>query len=108
MKSILAVLVTVISLHSYSQTKIDYLENNRFDMTESNFDFPQKKFNINGFGAYHGSVKTEAVEHALLTSLTKAGAIEYYLPETDFSLGHFLNKYLQTGDTLLLKDLVIN
>ncbi len=77
-------------------------------MTEPNFDFPQKDFNIIGFGAYHGSVKTEAVEHALLTSLTKAGAIQYYLPETDFSLGHFFNTYLQTGDTLLLKDLVSN
>ncbi|WP_324026827.1 hypothetical protein QSV08_04095 [Maribacter sp. BPC-D8] len=108
MKNILVVLVAVISLHSYSQTKIDYLENNRFDMTESNFNFPQKNFNIIGFGAYHGSVKTETAEHALLTSLTKAGAVEYYLPETDFSLGHFFNTYLQTGDTLLLKDLVSN
>ncbi|MEP2237677.1 MAG: hypothetical protein ABJI22_04890, partial [Maribacter sp.] len=44
----------------------------------------------------------------LLTSLTKDGIIEYYLPETDFSLGHFFNTYLQTGDTLLLKDLVSN
>lgn len=77
-------------------------------MAESNFDFPQKDFNIIGFGAYHGSVKTEVIEHALLTSLTKAGAIQYYLPETDFSLGHFFNTYLQTGDTLLLKDLVSN
>ena len=77
-------------------------------MTEPNFDLPQKDFNIIGFGAYHGSVKTETAEHALLTSLTKAGAIQYYLPETDFSLGHFFNIYLQTGDTLLLKDLVSN
>ncbi|WP_424000421.1 hypothetical protein [Maribacter sp. IgM3_T14_3] len=106
MKSILVALVTIISLHS--QSKVDYLEQNRFDLTKSNFDFPQKDFSIIGFGAYHGSVKTEAAEHNLLNSLTKSGAIEYYLPETDFSLGHFLNQYLQTGDTLLLKDLVIN
>ncbi|TDT45476.1 hypothetical protein CLV90_2564 [Maribacter spongiicola] len=108
MKRLFTVLFTLLSLHSYSQSKVDYLENNRFDMTGPNFDFPQKDFNIIGFGAYHGSVKTEAVEHALLTSLTKVDAIQYYLPETDFSLGHYFNTYLQTGDTLLLKDLVIN
>ncbi|MGO4918927.1 hypothetical protein [Maribacter spongiicola] len=108
MKSILVALVTIISLHSYSQSKVDYLEQNRFDLTESNFDFPQKDFSIIGFGAYHGSAKTEAVELTLLNSLTKNGIIEYYLPETDFSLGYFFNKYLQMGDTLLLKDLVFN
>lgn len=108
MKSILVALVTFISVHSYSQSKVDYLQQNRFDLTESNFDFPQRDFNIIGFGAYHGSAKTEAVEYKFLNSLAKNGIIEYYLPETDFNLGHFFNKYLQTGDTLLLKDLVFN
>ena len=108
MKTILTILFTFLMLQGYSQTKTDYLKKNRFDLTSSNFDFPQKDFKIIGFGAYHGSAKTEKTEYALLKSLTKDGTIKYYLPETDFSIGHFFNQYLKTGDTLLLKDLVNN
>lgn len=106
MKEICIILLAFVSLQTYSQTKIKYLENNRFDLTSSEFDFPQKDFKIIGFGAYHGSAKTEETEHALLQSLTKNGTIKYYLPETDFSIGHYFNQYLKTGDTLLLRDLV--
>ncbi|MGO3183467.1 MAG: hypothetical protein ACTIJ9_11620 [Aequorivita sp.] len=106
MKKIYILLLVLLPLQTYSQTKIEYLENNRFDLTSSEVDFPQKDFKIIGFGAYHGSAKTEETEHALLKSLTKNGTIKYYLPETDFSIGHYFNQYLKTGDTLLLKDLV--
>lgn len=106
MKKIYIILLVLISLQAYSQTKLEYLENNRFDLSSSEFDFPQKDFKIIGFGAYHGSAKTEETEHTLLKSLTKNGTIKYYLPETDFSIGHYFNQYLKTGDTLLLKDLV--
>jgi hypothetical protein len=108
MKKIFIILLALISQLTYSQTKTEYLENNRFDLTSSEFDFPQKDFKIIGFGAYHGSARTELTEYALLKSLTKDGTIKYYLPETDFSIGHFFNQYLQTGDTLLLKELVNN
>ncbi|TYB75868.1 hypothetical protein [Bizionia myxarmorum] len=106
MKNIFIILLTFLSVHSYSQNKLKYLENNRFDLTSSKFDFPQKDFKIIGFGAYHGSSKTEQTEHVLLKSLTKNGTVKFYLPETDFSIAHYFNKYLKTGDTLLLKDLV--
>ncbi|MFA5298040.1 MAG: hypothetical protein WC389_07510 [Lutibacter sp.] len=106
MKKTLILLLAFVTFHSYAQNKIEYLEKNRFDLTSSDFDFPQKDFKIIGFGAYHGSAKTEQTEHALLKSLTKNGTIKYYLPETDFSIGHYFNRYLKTGDTLLLKDLV--
>lgn len=102
------ILLIFISFRANSQNKIDYLEQNRFDMTASEFEFPQTDFNIIGFGAYHGSSKTETTEYFLLKSLTGSGTIKYYLPETDFSLAHFFNAYLESGDTLLLKDLVIH
>lgn len=107
MKIILTLLLAFLSIQSHSQTKENYLKNNRFDLNTS-VDFPQKEFKIIGFGAYHGSAKTEKAEHALLKSLTKNGTISYYLPETDFSIGYYFNEYLKTGDSLLLKDLVLN
>lgn len=106
MKTLIFILIIVASLQSCKQTKTVYLEKNRFDLTSTDFNFPQKNFKIIGFGAYHGSAKTELTENALLKSLTKKGTIKYYLPETDFSIGYYFNQYLKKGDTLLLKDLV--
>lgn len=106
MNKILLLLLSLSVFHSFGQSKIEYLVNNRFDLNSEDFDFPQKEFKILGFGAYHGSAKTEKAEYFLLNSLTKNGTVKYYLPETDFSIGHYFNKYLKTGDTLLLKDLV--
>lgn len=106
MKHSILVLFALFSLTGFSQTKLEYLQNNRFDLTKSGFDFPQKNFQLMGFGAYHGSQKTETTEIALIESLTKDGTIKYYLPETDFSIAHYFNEYLKTGDTLLLKELV--
>ena len=108
MRKIFILLLTFVILQSCTQTKTSCLEKNRFNLTSSDFDFPQKDFKIIGFGAYHGSAKTELTEYTLLKSLTKDGTIKYYLPETDFSIGHFFNQYLKTGDTLLLKDLIYN
>jgi hypothetical protein len=107
MNKILIILISLVILQSCQKTKTEYLKENRFDLTSSNFDFPQKDFRIIGFGAYHGSAKTEQAEYSLLKSLTKNGDIKYYLPETDYSTGYFFEKYLKTGDTLLLKDLII-
>lgn len=98
----------IISPNASAQNKIDYLKKNRFDLEKKNFKFPQQNFNIIGFGAYHGSSKTENAEFALLNSLTKIGKIKYYLPETDFSIAYYFNEFLKTGDTLLLRDLVLN
>jgi len=106
MRNIFVLLLIALNLTTYSQTKLAYLQNNRFDLTTSEFEFPQKDLNLIGFGAYHGSQKTETTEIALLKSLTKEGLIKYYLPETDFSIAYYFNAYLKTGDTILLKDLV--
>lgn len=106
MKQLFITLLTIISFSSYSQNKQEYLKNNRFDLSASKFQFPEKDFTIIGFGAYHGSVKIEDAEIALLKSLNFNKSIKYYLPETDYSIAHYFNKYLIDGDTLLLKDLV--
>ncbi|WP_313349321.1 hypothetical protein [Empedobacter sp.] len=95
-----------ISSFVFAQNKAKYLESNRFDLTKSDLKFPQNKFNLIGFGAYHGSAKTENVEINLLNSILKNNSIKYYLPETDFSIAHYFNEYLKTGDTHQLKDLV--
>ncbi len=107
MNKVLIIIISFLVLQSCTQTKIDYLKKNRFDLSSNDFDFPQKDFNIIGFGAYHGSTKTEDIELKLLKSLTKEGTIKYYLPEVDYSTAHFFNQYLQSGDTALLKELVV-
>ena len=75
-------------------------------MHSPDFIFPQKGFKIMGYGANHGSSKTEDAEIILLKSLIQNGQIKFYVPETDFSIAHFFNEYLNSGDTILLKDLV--
>ena len=101
----LALLIILVQF-AFSQSKNDYLKNNRFDLLNSNFEFPQKDFKIIGFGAYHGSQQTENVENILLQELIKTKKIKYYLPETDFGIAYYFNQYLKSGDTILLKDLV--
>ncbi|MEQ9374900.1 MAG: hypothetical protein RIG68_06975 [Imperialibacter sp.] len=106
MTKTLTVITLLFTLQLSAQSKKDYLKENRFDLMTNEVNFPQSDFNIIGFGAYHGSAKTEIAELSLLESLTSTGAISYYLPETDFAIAHYFNSYLTSGDTVLLKDLV--
>ncbi|MBP6127714.1 hypothetical protein [Flavobacterium sp.] len=106
MKIKIFVLLIVFIQSAFSQSKNEYLKNNRFDLLTSNFEFPQKNFKIIGFGAYHGSLETENAENILLQKLIQNKNIKYYLPETDFGIAYFFNQYLKSGDTILLKDLV--
>jgi hypothetical protein len=107
MKQLLFISALCFYISALAQSKEAYLKQNRFDLNTEAFDFPQKDFSIIGFGAYHGSAKTEDVEQKLLRSLTKNGTVKYYLPETDFSVAYYYNEFMKTGDTILLKDLVI-
>ena len=108
MKTYIFLFTLVFSIFSIGQTKQEYLKKNRPDLHKKTFQFPQKGFKILGFGAYHGSVKTEDTELNLLSSLHRSQTISYYLPETDYSIGHYFDQFLQTGDTILLKDLIIH
>lgn len=107
MNKTLTILIFIISLTAAAQNKKEYLENNRFNIEHQDFKFPQTDFNIIGFGAYHGSSKTYDAELALIKSLKKQDAIDYYIPETNFSQAFFFQRYLDTGDELLLKELVL-
>ncbi|MEQ8415922.1 MAG: hypothetical protein RIB71_15695 [Imperialibacter sp.] len=106
MTKTLTAIALLFSLQLSAQSKKDCLKENRFDLMTNEVNFPQTDFKIVGFGAYHGSAKTETAEIALLQSLTNTGTISYYLPETDFAIAHYFNSYLTSGDTVLPKDLV--
>ncbi len=43
-----------------------------------------------------------------MNSILAVSELEYYIMETDFSIGHFFNTFLENGDTILLKELVDN
>ncbi|MBA9072087.1 hypothetical protein GGR22_000213 [Flavobacterium gossypii] len=107
MKSKILLLLCLFCLHlAFSQeSKQDYLSNNKFDLNKL-AAFPQTEMKIIGFGAYHGSAKTEEAELLLLKSVLKNNTIRFYFPETDYSIAYFFNEYLQNGDEKLLKDLV--
>jgi hypothetical protein len=106
MKIITLVLFIVSMQLGFSQSKNEYLKNNRFDLLNSNFEFPESNFKIIGFGAYHGSQETENAENILLENLITKNKVKYYLPETDLGIAYYFNQYLKSGDTILLKDLV--
>ncbi len=55
-----------VGYRSVSEIKKEFLVKNRFDLNSKNFNFPQKEFNVIGFGAYHSSSKTEETELKLL------------------------------------------
>ncbi len=95
-----------LGLNLLGQTKADFLRQNNYNLRDSNFDFPQEKFKLIGFGAYHGSAKTEEVELKLLENLMVKGKIKYYLPETDYATALYFEEYLKSGDTKLLKKLI--
>lgn len=108
LKRILFIIVNLFSLLLYpQQSKEEYLKQNASQLNES-FIYPQKNAKVFGFGAYHGSAKTEEAEIILVKSLIKNNNLKYYFPETDYSLAYYFNEYLATGDEKLLKDLIKN
>ncbi len=107
MNKILILLFSISSLLAFGQSKKEYLKNNRFDLTSTEFEFPQKDFNIIGFGAYHGSAKTYDAEIMLITNLKRQNLIDCYIPETNYSQAFFFQKYLETGNEELLKELTL-
>lgn len=103
----LFVLISLITIPLLAQTKEAYLAENSQDIRQKDFQFPQQDFKVLGFGVYHGSAKSEEVELQIIEDLVLNGKVRYYLPETDFSTAYYFNRYLSSGDTVLLKDLVM-
>lgn len=82
-----------------------FLKSNRQDLTRnSSLDIGDAK--MIGYGALHGSSKTEETEIILLKELIENHNLKYYLPETDFSTANYFQKYIETGDEKLLEELV--
>lgn len=83
----------------------DYLSENRQDLiVNPTIEIGASK--IIGFGALHGSSKTEDTEILLIQSLVNNQGLEYYFPETDFSTANYFQEYIETGDEQLLEELI--
>lgn len=100
-------ILCVIFFHNLAncQKKHQFLKENRFDLNKE-IAFPQEEFSIVGFGAYHGSSKTEEAELKLISAILEVALLDYYIIETDQSIAHYFDQYLNTGDSILLKELV--
>jgi len=107
MKSYLSIIVVLFCTVAFGQNKEAYLKKNKWDVTKP-FVLNLSKTGLVGFGAYHGSAKTEEAEIALITSLIENNGLRYYVAETDMGIANFLNEYLLSGDEMLLKDLIIH
>ncbi|MEO0404974.1 MAG: hypothetical protein AAF193_08895, partial [Bacteroidota bacterium] len=83
----------------------EYLEANRQDANQG-VELHLGNAKIVGYGALHGSQKTEDVEIHLLKELAENHNLGFYLPETDYSTAHYFQHFLNNGDEILLKDLV--
>ncbi len=106
MKIRLTIFITFIAQLILAQQKIDYLAQNRVDLRKNTPNITETDFNIIGFGALHGSSKPYEVELSLVKSLLKKDLLDYYIIEANFSQAFFVQKYLETGDETLLKELV--
>lgn len=91
-------LIIHINVKSSGENKID-LRNEKPNITE-------RDFTIIGFGALHGSSKTYEAELSLTKWLLEENMLDYYIIEANFSQAYYLEKYLETGNENLLKELV--
>lgn len=106
MKQVFLLILCLLTLSATAGSrKRTFLHTHRQDMRED-FRLPTKGVYIWGFGALHGSAKTEEVELLLLENLLKYQDTILYFPETDFSTAHYFQRYLDTGDETLLRDVV--
>ena len=94
-----------IQLSLGQNTYKSYLQKVRQDVRKE-INFPMEGIKLIGYGALHGSAKTEEAELLLLAELAKQTDTLYYFPETDVSTAYFFQKYLSNGDPVLLKELI--
>lgn len=107
MKGVILFTNILFSVVFVKQTSYEtYLIDNRKDLTKcASIDIGDAK--IIGFGALHGSAKTEETELFLLQDLVKNKNLKFYFPETDFSTANYFQEYIETGDEKLLEELIV-
>jgi hypothetical protein len=100
------IVLLIASFVSFSQNPTnEYLKDNKQDLRQ-NPSIGIKGAKIIGFGALHGSAKTELTEQLILTDLIQHQNLKYYFPETDYSTAHSFQKFIDNGDEQLLEDLI--
>ncbi|RZL14200.1 MAG: hypothetical protein EOO96_31020, partial [Pedobacter sp.] len=104
---IITCLLLLFATTLFAQDKETYLSQHK-NTLDSNYKLPERNAKIIGFGAYHGSAKTEDAEMFLLQSAISQNGIDYYFAETDICIAHYFNEYLKTGNEALLKDLIVH
>jgi hypothetical protein len=102
---IVTIILFLYTIMLFGQDKETYLLRNK-NILDSNYTFPESDAKVIGFGAYHGSSKTEDAELFLLQSLINQNGVDYYFAETDISIAYYFNEYLKNGDEILLKDII--
>ncbi|MGB1295997.1 MAG: hypothetical protein ACPG6V_11000 [Flavobacteriales bacterium] len=106
MKFRIIILVFIIFQVSFAQNKKEYLSKNRVNLRSELPNLTEKDFNLIGFGALHGSAKTYEAEYELVKYLVENKRLDYYIIEANSSQAYYLQKYLESGDENLLKELV--
>jgi len=107
MKTNFVLLCLILVQTAFAQNKIDYLTKNRIDLRKESAAITETDFNIIGFGALHGSAKTYDAELSLISSLLEKKLLDYYIIETNYSQAYYFQKYIETGDEELLKELIL-
>lgn len=105
MKIKLTFFLILLTSMIFAQSKIDYLSQNQVDLRSEKPNLTETDFKIIGFGALHGSSKTYEAELDLVKWLLSNDMLDYYVIEANFSQAFFVQKYLETGDEELLKEL---
>jgi len=92
---------------------IGFLEDNKWEIdlkdVQESFAVLEPYLDENEFffcGEIHAVEINEEIKFELLKYLHQNADVRYYVPEAQFSIAHYLNKYVQTGDEYYL-DLII-
>lgn len=86
---------------------VDYLELHRHSFEPGKELIPPEEYRLFFFGSVHGTQLTQDVDLRLLQHLVDNQRVRIYLPEVDGCVAYFLNRFLENGDTSLLKEITV-
>ncbi len=115
MKKILTAIICFWALNGFGQPKLlesDGLVVYPFNINSTDpaklsyLDSIIQPYNIFGVAEYHWSETTLKEEKKFITYIAHAKGLDKIVIERPFAYGYWINEYLATGDTLLLKTVV--